>query len=212
MGIAEVDFDYEGFANLLLDNRPCAERGKRFYTGTIRELEGDERSKEKMSRQNALFSRIKSVGWIPKTSKLRRREETLVIDGNVERAAELHRLGIHEIRYTRDREKGIDVQLAVDLLTGAMDNRFTSAVLVSSDTDLVPAITEVRERFGRRIEYIGFSIDDPSGVPEKATKPTATLIYRTDRQRTFVASDLQPFVIPRTQELPLMEAPKPEGE
>lgn len=203
MGIEEYDFDYEQFANLLLNGRTACENGKRFYTGTVREVAGDERSKAQMSRQNSVLSRIMSNGWRVKTSKLRRREETLIIDRRVEHADELHRLGIHEIHHVKYREKGIDVQLAVDLLTGAMDDKFGTAILVSSDNDMLPAIAEVRERFRKRVEYVGFSIDDPSGIAERATKPTATLIYRTDIARTFVEADLRPLVIPRPLELPL---------
>ncbi|MBM3261647.1 NYN domain-containing protein [Candidatus Kaiserbacteria bacterium] len=202
LGVDEVDFDYEGFATLLANGRPITERGKRFYTGTVREVEGDERSKAKMSKQTSLFTRINMSGWVSKTSKLRRREEILVIDGSVSQAEALHNLGIHEIRHVKFREKGIDVQLAIDLLTGAMDDRFSTAIVVSSDTDLVPAIAEIRERFGKRVEYVGFSIDDPSGIPDRSTKPIPTLIYRTDTLRSFIDTDLRQFVLPKPTPVP----------
>jgi uncharacterized LabA/DUF88 family protein len=53
-------------------------------------------------------------------------------------------------------EKGVDVHIAVDLLRGSYENHFDTAVLVSSDTDLIPAIHGVRNK-GKKVEYIGFA-------------------------------------------------------
>jgi len=44
------------------------------------------------------------------------------------------------------KEKGIDVKLATDLIVGAVDNKYDTAIVVSSDGDLVPAIDWVRLR------------------------------------------------------------------
>ncbi len=41
---------------------------------------------------------------------------------------------------SKPREKGIDVSLAIDLVTGAVDRRFDVVILFSTDTDLIPAI------------------------------------------------------------------------
>lgn len=54
------------------------------------------------------------------------------------------------------REKGVDVQIAVDMLVAAYENICDRIILVSSDTDLAPAIKKVREK-GKVVEYIGFS-------------------------------------------------------
>lgn len=45
------------------------------------------------------------------------------------------------------REKGIDVQLAVDLITGASDNLYDVGIVFSGDTDLRPALEYVAHRF-----------------------------------------------------------------
>ncbi len=57
-------------------------------------------------------------------------------------------------------EKGVDVRLALDLAEGAFEKRFDTAILVSSDTDLIPALQRVRKH-GKKVEYIGFA-DQPS--------------------------------------------------
>lgn len=53
-------------------------------------------------------------------------------------------------------EKGVDVQIAVDMLVAAYEDTCDRIILVSSDTDLAPAIKKVREK-GKVVEYIGFS-------------------------------------------------------
>jgi hypothetical protein len=49
------------------------------------------------------------------------------------------------------REKGIDVRIALDMAQGAMRDDYDTCVLFSGDTDLVPAIEEVRLA-GKRCE------------------------------------------------------------
>ena len=44
------------------------------------------------------------------------------------------------------REKGVDVRIAVDLVTLACDGKLETAILCSSDSDLQPAIKEASSR------------------------------------------------------------------
>ncbi|OGY28926.1 MAG: hypothetical protein A3F33_03285 [Candidatus Woykebacteria bacterium RIFCSPHIGHO2_12_FULL_43_10] len=53
-------------------------------------------------------------------------------------------------------EKGVDVQIAVDMLVAAYENLADRIILVSSDTDLAPAIKKAKEK-RKIVEYIGFS-------------------------------------------------------
>lgn len=170
--------------------------GKRYYTGTVREQVGNPKSVEAMSRQNRLFSSLISSKWELKTSKLRVREEVLAVDQRIDQYKKLQEIGLKELRVTRNREKGIDVKIVTDLFIGAMDDRYDTAVIVSSDTDLVPAIDSIRHRFNKKIEYIGFSIEDKKD-PLNSSKPTSGLVARSDRQRVLVATDLNPFIKPK---------------
>lgn len=47
----------------------------------------------------------------------------------------------------RAQEKGIDVALAIDFVAGALDGQYDVGVIVSTDTDLVPALEFVHNRF-----------------------------------------------------------------
>jgi uncharacterized LabA/DUF88 family protein len=193
LGSSESNFDFEKFATFLANGRKIADMGKRFYIGTIMEKVGDLRSKEAMSKQTALFTRLKNNHWEIKTSKLRKRIEEIKIDDRVVGYKNILKKGINKIQYERLREKGIDVKLATDLIVGAIDDKYDVAVIVSSDADIVPAIDWVRNRTHKKVEYIGFSIIDGEDKKKSAT-PSLTLMAKTDIQRTLVASDLQPFL------------------
>ena len=61
----------------------------------------------------------------------------------------------HNFRYSlgylmktdgRYHEKGVDVNIAVDILVATYENLCDRIILVSSDTDLLPAIVKVKEK------------------------------------------------------------------
>ena len=67
------------------------------------------------------------------------------------------------------REKGVDVKIAVDLISLACDKKLDTAIVCSSDSDLQPAIKEVRRR-GVEVAYLGFE-----------SSPNKGLTYTTNR-------------------------------
>ncbi len=52
-------------------------------------------------------------------------------------------------------EKGVDVQIAVDLVRGAIKDEYDICYLISSDTDLLPAIQTAKDE-GKKVIYVGF--------------------------------------------------------
>lgn len=191
LGIKEYDFLFNDFIEFLANGREIV--GKRYYKGTVREKEGDKESKEKMSEQTKLFNILKNDSWDSKTSKLRVRTEKIKIDDRVSNYKELKEKGIHEIELTKMREKGIDVKLATDLIVGAVDGKYDTAILISSDSDLIPAIDWIRKRKHKKIEYIGFSIINERNE-EKSTRPSVAMIGGTDIQRVLIESDVRKFI------------------
>ncbi len=85
------------------------------------------------------------------------------------------------------------MKLATDLIVGAVDDRYDTAIVVSSDSDLIPAIDWVRIKRNKKVEYIGFSIIDEKDE-RNITRPLQTMISRTDIQRILVESDLKEFI------------------
>lgn len=79
-------------------------------------------------------------------------------------------------------EKGVDVQIAVDMLVAAYENTTDRIILVSSDTDLEPAIRKAREK-GKIVEYVGFS-----------HKPSVAMVSFCSESSLLKKEDLAPFI------------------
>lgn len=178
LGIQDANFDYEAFINLLANGREVIPHGKRFYIGTVPEKEGDIKSKKAISRQTSLFTRLRNKQWEIRTSIHKKKIETISVDNRVNNWEHLIKIGVESFTFEKYREKGTDVKIATDLIVGAIDNQYDTAILVSSDTDLIPAIDWVRSR-GKKVEYVGFSIPHPTDY-KKDIKPTIAMIDRTD--------------------------------
>jgi uncharacterized LabA/DUF88 family protein len=54
------------------------------------------------------------------------------------------------------QEKGVDVRMAIDLVLDSQKSDVKSIILLSSDTDLLPAVDIVRES-EKKLIYVGFS-------------------------------------------------------
>lgn len=94
-----------------------------------------ERPADQIRKQEAYYARIREHGLTTfRLGFLQRRR----VDGKV----------LYE-------EKGVDVALVVDMLTGAFEERYDTAILVSSDGDFKPAVEAVR-RYGKHVEYLYF--------------------------------------------------------
>jgi uncharacterized LabA/DUF88 family protein len=103
----------------------------------------------------------------------------------------LKHLATHHFSYTLGyllksdgvyHEKGVDVALAVSILVAAYENLADRIILVSSDTDLLPAIKKAQE-MGKTVEYIGFS-----------HQPSVALVARCRKSRLLDRDDVQSFV------------------
>ena len=67
------------------------------------------------------------------------------------------------------REKGVDVKIAVDLVSLACDKKLDTAILCSSDSDLQPAIAELRKR-NVEVIYLGFETNPNKGLAYTTSK------------------------------------------
>jgi len=61
------------------------------------------------------------------------------------------------------KEKGVDVRIAIDMILCVVDKLVQTIILGSSDSDLQPAITEVKRRGGTCI-YLGFESNSNKGI------------------------------------------------
>jgi uncharacterized LabA/DUF88 family protein len=53
-------------------------------------------------------------------------------------------------------EKGVDTRIVTDLFTGAIDDTYNVALLLSNDSDFCPAIQTIQDRLNRQIVHVGF--------------------------------------------------------
>ena len=83
------------------------------------------------------------------------------------------------------KEKGVDVKLALDILDMAHQDKYDTAIVVSSDTDLIPAIIRARE-LKKNVEYIGF-----------AHRPSFGMQHYANLSRLLVKHELEQF-LPKT--------------
>ena len=146
-------FRYDLFASFLLSGRIGA--WKRYYIGAIREERGNPKSHSLMIDQQKLIGRLTRDKW------------------EIQFGHMLKTDGYHE--------KGVDVLMSVDMLVGAYENQYDTLALVSSDTDLIPALAKIRS-MNKRVEYIGFS-----------SLPSYGLIKHSDIRRLLTQGDLERF-------------------
>ena len=149
-----INFDFTQF------NRSIIAKGKlvacNYYVGKIR-TDGSEKTQRLFNNQRKLFTHLKR----------------------------------HKVRYSlgyllksdgKFHEKGVDVNIAVDILVATYENLCDHIILVSSDTDLLPAIKKARQK-GKTIEYIGFS-----------HSPSLAMIANCSESRLLKKDDLTPFI------------------
>ena len=149
-----LEFDFSGFAKTLARKSKIV--STTYYVGKIR-TDGTEKTRKLFDDQQKLLGHLKK----------------------------------HKIRYSlgylmksdgKYHEKGVDVAIAVDMLVATYEKLCDRIILVSSDTDLLPAILKAREK-GMFIEYIGFS-----------HKASVALVAQCSQSRLFTEEDIEPFL------------------
>jgi len=125
-----------------------------YYSAKLKEhKETLKRSKDLIQKQRAL------------KAKLQNQEFTFVMSGYVRP----QKVVIDKKEKIIFKEKGVDVKMAVDLVSMACDKIIDTAIICSSDSDLQPAIKEIKHR-GVKVIYLGFEF-----------KPNKGLIYTASR-------------------------------
>jgi uncharacterized LabA/DUF88 family protein len=136
--------DYSAFVEHLVGERSLV--SKRYYIGIVRNVDGSEKAEKMVKNQQKFLDSLKTEGFEIKYGRI------MYDDGKI-------------------REKGVDVKLAVDLVMGAVDNIYDTAIVISSDTDLIPAIKYVRKAKKKNVEYIGFGSNPSIGMIKESSVP-----------------------------------------
>ncbi len=155
-----VDFDLHGFAKQLIEPDVLVEI--RYYIGKVKRVKGDMKSEAMYANQQRL------IGFLQK-------QKVAISFG-------------HLINYPDGsfHEKGVDILLAVEMIRFLLEKKYDVAYLISSDTDMVPAVNECK-RIGGNVIYVGSSLHGQSFGLTKACNRTILLQPK----------DVLPFVPPR---------------
>ena len=148
-------FDYSSFSKFL--TRKSLVTSRYFCIGKIQAKQRNKKAREMMAKQQSLVTRLQKQGFTIQFGYL------------------LKTKGAYH-------EKGVDIQIATNLLMDAFRNKFTTAYLVSSDSDLIPAIS-ASQSLSKRIVYVGFK-----------HKPSRALVRATKKQILLTRDDLLPFI------------------
>lgn len=149
-----LEFNFAKFTKFLA--RPKKIIASNYYVGKVRQ-DGSKHSDKMLANQQKLFESLK-------------RHKIRYVLGYL-----LKSKGIYH-------EKGVDVHIAVDMLEAAYEDTCDRIIIVSSDTDLEPAILKTRKK-GKIVEYIGFS-----------HKPSVGMVSFCSESRLLTKQDLLPFV------------------
>lgn len=85
------------------------------------------------------------------------------------------------------REKGVDVKIGVDLVSFACDKKMDTAILCSSDSDLQPAVAELKRRKVNVI-YFGFETNPNKGLSYTTNR---TILLRNSEILEVIPKNLQ---------------------
>ena len=122
-----TNYDYAGLVQELTKEKSSQTI---YYVGEIKKYPGNKKSQILYSGQQSLFLHLRKQDIQVKLGYL------LMSDGKF-------------------HEKGVDVQIAVDIVRGAIKNEYDICYLISSDTDLLPAIQTAKDE-KKKIVYVGF--------------------------------------------------------
>lgn len=135
----------------------------RFYSAKLRvHKETVEKSLHLISKQRALKTTLEKNGF------------EFIIAGNV-RGQYVKVDGASKLVF---KEKGVDVRIAIDMVTLSCDKKIETAIICSSDSDLQPAISEIKDR-GVNVIYLGFGFS-----------PNKGLMYSTNRTVLFRSAEI----------------------
>ncbi|MDO8555416.1 MAG: NYN domain-containing protein [bacterium] len=135
-------FDYSAFVEHLVGDRSLV--SKRYYIGIVKNVDGSEKAEKMVKNQQKFLNSLRTEGFEVKPGRI------MYDDGSI-------------------REKGVDVKLSVDLVIGAVDNMYDTAIVMSSDTDIIPAIKYIRKAKKKNVEYIGFGATPSFGMIKESS-------------------------------------------
>lgn len=149
-----LEFDFSKFAAFLAGSEKIVDA--RYYVGRVQQ-DGTAHADKLLANQQKLLKTLKNHNFHYELGYLLKSDKVF-------------------------HEKGVDVHIAVDILVATYENLCDRIIIVSSDTDLAPAIKKAQEK-GKIVEYVGFS-----------HKPSVAMVRFCKESRLLLKNDLLTFV------------------
>lgn len=141
------EYDFKGLLDKVLADIKLDR--KVFYFARVKEHEeSKEKSRQLIEEQRLLKTHLERQGF------------EVVLSGRVRGQMEDGDNGKKVLVF---KEKGVDVRIAVDVVSIACDKKAEEVILGSSDSDLQPAINEAKKR-GMNCVYLGFEVQPNKGL------------------------------------------------
>ncbi|MEK7480309.1 MAG: NYN domain-containing protein [Patescibacteria group bacterium] len=141
------EYDFRGLLDKVLAGVKINRQA--FYFARIKEHDDSkEKSKKLIEEQRLLKTHLERQGF------------QVILAGRVRGQLEVGPGGKKVLVF---KEKGVDVRMAVDMVANTCDKKVKEIILGSSDSDLQPAIREVKER-GVSCVYLGFESGPNKGI------------------------------------------------
>lgn len=158
-------YDFNGLFNKVLTGTSVNK--KIFYFAHVKEHAASiEKSKQLIEEQRLLKAHLEHQGF------------DVVLSGRVRGQIEETSNGKRTLVF---KEKGVDVKIAVDMISLSCDKQAKEIILASSDSDLQPAIKGTRDRNVACV-YLGFE-----------TQPNKGISYTTNRTILMRNSEILEF-------------------
>lgn len=137
-----LEFDFKKFCEWLCSDE--SEISAKYYVGAVNRKYGDRKLEKMYADQQKLIANLQKMD-IPTTlgTIIQHPDKTF-------------------------HEKGVDVRIAVEMIRYARMKKYDRAFLISSDTDLVPAVEEVIS-IGKKVTYVGFPHNQSFGLTKRAS-------------------------------------------
>ena len=141
------EYDFKGLLDTVLAGIRIERRVLYFARLKMHE-ESPEKSEQLITEQRLLKNHLEKQGF------------EVILTGRVRGQMEEGERGKKTLVF---KEKGVDVKIAVDMVSLACDKKAGEIILGSSDSDLQPAVTDVRKRHVNCI-YLGFESQPNKGL------------------------------------------------
>ena len=147
------EYDFKGLFDKVLGGTEI--KRKVFYFARIKEHEeSKDKSQQLIEEQRLLKTHLELQGF------------EVILSGRVRGQMEVGRDGKSVLIF---KEKGVDVKIAVDMVSLSCDKKVSEIILGSSDSDLQPAIKESRDR-KVICTYLGFESQPNKGLSYTTNK------------------------------------------